>query len=207
VVFVHTTGAANPTFEFTADGLRISVERPLGATGNLGHWAAAATQNVALPGSFLLVATFERPSRMELGTAAPSGTFAPSLLLSVGTAGTLMGVTSQFRQEGVRMNLPGTGLTPNLPLIPQSLVDRILDPQHPTPLTLALTLNRSATAGAGTGRLFVGNDEASSLTFNLASLALGVPIVDIRAGMGTASGSEYRATVFLLRFQIWAQKN
>jgi hypothetical protein len=32
------------------------------------------------------------------------------------------------------------------------------------------------------------------------------PIVDIRAGIGTASGAEYKASVLLLDLQIWAPR-
>jgi hypothetical protein len=202
IVFVDTGIAnSNPAHNFTADGLLLSVDRPLGAAVNIGHWAAAEMQGVALPEAFLLVATFERPSQVGLGTAPAAGTYAPSLLINTGT---LMGATSQFRPEGVRLNLPGTGVMPNRPPISQSFVDRILDPQHPSPFTLALMVSRTAATGVGKAFLFVGNDEADSFAFNFANLSTATPIVDIRAGIGTASGSEYRVSVFLLDFQIWA---
>ena len=197
------TGAqnSNPGHDFTADGLLLSIERPLGAVGNIGHWAAVQTQGVALPGDFLLVATFERPSRVALGSAPAEGTYAPSLLTNTGI---LMGASSQFRPEGMRLNLPGTGLMPNLPPIPQSFLDTVLDPQRSSSFTLALTLHRTATTGAGKAFLFVDNDEADSFDFDVAGWSTATQIVDIRAGIGTASGSEYRASVFLLDFQIWA---
>ena len=201
IVFVDSgVPNSNPMHDFTAVGLRLSVERAVGATGSFGHWAAVGMQDVALPERFLLVAQFERPGREPLGMAPGEGTYAPSVLLNVGT---LMGATSQFRPEGVRLNVPGTGVMPNLPPISQSFVDRILDPRHPSPLAIALTVNRSAT-GEWKAFLFVDNDEADSLGFPVATWSTTTTILDIRAGIGTATGSEYRASVVLLDFQIWA---
>jgi hypothetical protein len=190
---------SNPAHQFTRGGLQLSVERPLGATGSMGHWAAVRMHSVSIPDSMLLVATFERPSRVPLGTSPDEGTYAPSLLINTGT---LMGATSQFRPEGVRLNLPGTGIMANRPPIAQASADKILDPQHPSTFTLALTVNR--TTSAGKAFLFVSNDEQDSIPFTFQSLTASTPIHDIRAGIGTANGFEYRASVFLLDFQIWA---
>jgi hypothetical protein len=193
---------SNPAHQFTANGLLLSIERPLGANVNIGEWAAAGMQAVTLPATFLLIATFDRPSRVPLGAGPAAGTYAPSLLINTGA--TLMGVTSQFRPEGIRLNLPGTGVMPNRPSITQTMADRIIDAQHPSAFTLALTVNRSAATAAGKGFLFVGNDEADSIDFNFVNQP--TPIVDIRAGVGTANGVEYRASVFLLDLQIWAPR-
>ena len=103
---------SNPQHSFTADGLMLSIDRPIGAAVNIGAWAAAGVQSVTLPDNFLLIASFDRPSRVALGAGPSAGTYAPSLLMS-STA--LMGVTCQFRPEGLRMNLPGTGVMPNRP--------------------------------------------------------------------------------------------
>ena len=154
-----------------------------------------------LAGAFVAVANFNRPSRVALGGGPAVGTYAPSLLLNTSA---LMGVTCQFRPEGLRMNLPGTGLMPNRPPIPQALVDEILDPQHPETFSLALRVTRTAAGGTGKGFFHVGNHEADSLAFSFSNFPDTVPILDIRAGVGTASGEGYRASVYLLDFQIWA---
>jgi len=198
-VFVDTGAAgSNPAHAYTPDGLVLSIERPPAAAGNIGEWAAAPTQNVAVPDRVLLLATFDQPSRVSLGTAPAAGTYAASLLLNTGT---LMGVTMQFRPEGVRLNLPGTGLMPNRPPISQTFVDRILDPRHPSVFSLALTLHRTTAGAAGKGFLFIGNDEADAFAFT--GFPPTTPLIDIRAGIGTANGSGYRASVRLLDFQIW----
>lgn len=196
---------SNPSHASGLDGLRLSIERPAGASGNMGHWAAANVQNATLPDAFLIVATFARPVRVSLNANPPSGVYAPSLLMNLG-AGTLMGVTSQFRPEGIRMNLPGTGVVANRPPITQTLADQIIDASHPSPFTLALTVTRTATGATGKGFLFVGNTEADAFAFTFTNLSLGVPILDIRAGIGTASGVECRASVTLLTLQIWRPK-
>src|SRR5687768_5970906 len=155
---------SNPAHQFTGDGLLLSIERPVGANVNIGEWAAAGMQGVTLPATLLLIATFDRPSRLSLGTVPSSGTYAPSMLINTGA--TLMGATIQFRPEGMRLNLPGTGVMPNRPSITQTMADRIVDAQHPSAFTLALTVNRSATIAVGKAFLFVGNDEADSIGFN-----------------------------------------
>jgi hypothetical protein len=101
---------SNPQHAQTPDGLVTSVERAA-PSGNTGSWGAANLQNIQLPGVFLLVAVMERPARVPLNAQFVAGVYAPSLLMNVGT--TLMGVTSQFRPEGVRLNLPGTMLNLN----------------------------------------------------------------------------------------------
>jgi hypothetical protein len=118
-----------------------------------------------------------------------------------------MGASCQFRVEGVRLNLPGTGVMANRPPIAKSLVDRILDQQHPSPLSLALQVSRTASAGTGKAFLFVDNEEADSIAFNFSNFTTSIQIADIRAGIGTATGVEYRASVRLLDFQIWAPVN
>lgn len=201
-IFVDSgVAGSQPTHDFRADGLLLSVVRPIGATVNLGEWAAVDVQGVTLPAAFVLVANFNRPSRVALAGGPGAGTYAPSLLLNTGA---LMGVTCQFRPEGLRMNLPGTGLMPNRPPISQTLVDEILDPQHPETFSLALCLSRTGTGATGKAFFHVGNQEADSLPFTLSSLTDTVPILDIRAGIGTANGEDYRASVWLLDFQIWA---
>ena len=204
LIFVDSgVAGSNPQHSYEKDGLLLSVDRPLGApTVNMGSWGAARMQTAALPETFLLIAVLERPKQVSLGTAPPAGVYAPSLLINTGIS-PFMGVTSQFRPEGVRLNLPGTGVMPIRPSIAQSLADKILDPQHPSTIGLALTVNRSTASGSGKGFLFVGNEEADSLAFNFANFTTATPIADIRAGIGTATGQEFRASVYLLAFQIW----
>jgi hypothetical protein len=198
-IFVDSNiSGSNPQHSQTPDGLLVSVERPV-PTGAMGSWGAANVQNVQLPGAFLLVAVFERPSRVPPNV---EGVFAPSLLMN--TSAALMGATSQFRPQGVRLNLPGTTLAVNRPSIDPALQDEILDAQHPSDFALALKVDRTVVPVAGKAWLFVGNKEADSIAFNFTNLDASTKIFDLRAGMGTASGTNYRASVFVLRFQIWA---
>ena len=68
----------------------------------------------------------------------------------------------------------------------------------------ALRVTRTAAGGTGKGFFHVGNHEADSLAFSFSNFPDTVPIMDIRAVVGTASGEGYRASVYLLDFQIWA---
>ena len=196
------TGVPNsqPVHEYKPDGLGLSIVRPIGATTSVGEWAAVRMNGVNPPASFLLVANFIRPSRVARNEVA-AGTYATSLLIN---AGTLMGVTCQFQPEGLRMNLPGTGLMLNRPPIPQKLADQILESCHPETFSLALRVMRTPVVGTGRGFLHIGNLEVDSLAFVFSDLPSNVPILDIRAGVGTLSGEDYRASVDLLNFQIWA---
>lgn len=193
---------SNPQHSQQPDGLVLSVDRPL-PSGNMGSWGAANLENIQLPPGFLLVAVFERPARVPLNPQFVAGVYAPSLLMNT-TAPQLMGVTSQFRPEGIRLNLPGTTLNLNRPPIDQKPQDRIVDPDHPSDFALALKVDRTVAPVAGKAWLFVGNDEEDSLAFTFPNLEASTPIFDVRAGMGTANGVHYRASVSLLRFQIWA---
>jgi len=201
-VFVDSaiTGS-NPQHSSSADGLQVSVDRPV-AAGNMGSWAAANVKDIVLPAAFLLIAVLERPRRVSLNAQFVAGVYAPSLLMN--TSAALMGVTSQFRPEGVRLNLPGTNLNLNRPSIAQALQDKILDPQHPADLSLAIKVDRTVAPVAGKAWLFVANQEGDSVAFNFTNLTASTEIFDLRAGIGTANGIHYRASVSLLRFQIWA---
>ena len=159
-------------------------------------------QNLHLPATFLLVAVLERPTRTPLNPQFLEGVYAPSLLMNTGS--TLIGATSQFRPEGVRLNLPGTGLMLNRPPIDPDLQAKIIDPQHPSDFCLAFKVDRTVAPVAGKGWFFVGNKEADSFAFNFTNLDASTQIFDVRAGMGTANGIHYKASVTLLRFQIWA---
>jgi hypothetical protein len=201
-IFVDSNiNGSHPEHSYTPDGLLLSVERPV-TSGNMGSWAAANVQTIQLPAAFLLVAVFDRPSRIPLNAQYVEGVYAPSLLMN--TASALMGATSQFRPQGVRLNLPGTNLNLNRPSIDPELQDKILDLQHPSDFCLALKIDRTAAPVAGKAWLFVGNKEGDSVTFNFTNLDASTQIFDLRAGIGTANGIHYRASVYLLRFQIWA---
>lgn len=201
-IFVDSgVAGSQPSHNYSADGLLLSVVRPVGASVNLGEWAAVNLQGITLPGAFCVIANFNRPSRVGLNGGPGVGTYAPSLLMNTST---VMGVTCQWRPQGVRMNLPGTGLMPNRPEISQTLVDSIIDAQHPETFSLALRVTRTAAGGTGKAFFHVGNKEADSFAFNFNNFPDTVPIQDIRAGIGTANGQDYRASVYLLDFQIWA---
>jgi hypothetical protein len=203
-IFVDSNiNGSNPQHSQTPDGLLLSVDRPV-PTGNMGSWGAANVENIQLPAAFLLVAVFERPSRVPLNAQYVEGVYAPSLLMNTTAATGLMGATSQFRPQGVRLNLPGTMLNLNRPSIDPALQDKIVDPQHPSDFALALKVDRTAAPVAGKAWLFVGNDEADSVAFNFTNLDAATRIFDLRAGIGTASGINYRASVYVLRFQVWA---
>jgi hypothetical protein len=191
---------------FYRDGLRVSIVRPVGATVNIGEWAAFPLRlsPEELPDSFLLVAAFNRPRQTPIGDQFIDGSFAPSLLMASG--GSVMGVTSQFRVDGVRMNLPGTGVTPNRPVIDQSFTDRIMG-KPPSPITLALLVDRTADPVSGIGYFYVGDERADSYRFNFVNFTSVSAIRDVRAGIGTASGEGYRASVYLLDFQIWVNQS
>ena len=201
-VFVDSNiASSNPQHSYTPDGLLSSIDRPV-PSGNMGSWGAARVQNVQLPGTFLLVAVFQKPNRTPLNAQYVEGVYAPSLLMN--TASGLIGATSQFRPQGVRLNLPGTNLNLNRPSIDPALQAKIVDAQHPADLCLALKIERTGAPVTGKAWLFVGNTEADSVAFTLTNLTASTQVDDIRAGIGTANGVNYRASVYLRRFQIWA---
>jgi hypothetical protein len=210
-VFVDSgVSGSNPQHSQNPDGLRLSVERPVGASGNMGSWGAANLQTAQLPAAFLLVAVFQRPSQIPLNAQFVNGAYAPSLLMKTNVApppNDLVGATSQFRPiGGVRLNLPGTTLMLNRANIDPALHAKIIDAQHPSDFCLALKVDRTVAPVAGKAWLFVGNEQGDTITFTFPStnVTASTQIFDVRAGMGTAGGIQYRASVDLLRFQIWA---
>jgi hypothetical protein len=188
------------------DGLRVSIVRPVGATVNIGEWAAFPLRlsHEELPDSLLLVAAFNRPRQTPISDQFVDGTFAPSLLIASGES--VMGVTSQFRTDGVGLNLPGTGVTPNRPVIDQSFTDRIMG-KPPLPITLALLVDRTVDPVSGIGYLYVGDERADLYRFDFVNFTSDSAIRHVRAGIGTASGEGYRASVYLLDFQIWVNQS
>ena len=208
-IFVDSgVSGSNPQHSQSAKGLLLSAERPAGATGTMGSWGAAHLQNAKLPAAFLLVGVFKRPSQIPLNTQFVNGTYAPSLLMNTDVApppNNLVGATSQFRTTGgARLNLPGTTLMLNRADIDAALHAKIVDAEHPSDFCLALKVDRTVAPVAGKAWLFVGNTEGDSISFNFTNLTASTKIFDVRAGMGTAGGLHYKASVDVLRFQIWA---
>jgi hypothetical protein len=195
----------NPAHAFEQKGLLTSVERPATATTNLGHWAAVDGQNIVMPERFVLTGTFIEPNKVSLipNQPPPTGTYAPSLLLSFGT--TLTGATIQFRPTGQRLNAPGIAVPVNRPDIPASLSSKITDPQNPSLFTLVLHVERSAADSEGDAMLFIGTDVADSVHYTFGNgLTSATVFNNIRVGVGTASGGNYRASVYVTEFEIWA---
>lgn len=195
----------NPAHAYEQKGLLTSVERPSTATTNLGHWAAVNGQNITIPQRFVLTGSFIEPKKVSLvpNQPPPQGTYAPSLLLSFGA--TLTGATSQFRATGQRLNAPGIASPANRPDISPELSNKVIDPQNPSPFTLILSVERGATDSEGKAMLFVGADEADSFPFNFGNgLTSATLLNNIRVGVGTASGGNYRASVYVTEFEIWA---
>ena len=164
-VFVDSgVSGSNPQHAQNPDGLLLSVERPVGATGPMGSWGAANLQTAQLPAAFLVVAVFRRPSQTPLNAQFVDGAYAPSLLMNtdvVPPPNNLVGATSQFRTTGgVRLNLPGTTLMLNRQDIEAALHAKIVDAQHPSDFCLALKVDRTVAPVAGKAWLFVGNQEA-----------------------------------------------
>jgi hypothetical protein len=205
-IFVDSVPAGqNPAHSFEQKGLLTSVERPATATTNLGHWAAVNGQNITMPERFVLTGTFTEPKKVSLiqNQPPPVGTYAPSLLLSFGT--TLTGATIQFRPTGQRLNAPGIAVPVNRPDIAANLSNKIIDPQHPSLFTLVLHVERSAADSQGDAMLFVGTDAADSVHYTFGNGLTSATVFDnIRVGVGTASGGNYRASVYVTEFEIWA---
>lgn len=205
-IFVDSVPAGqNPAHSFEQKGLLTSMERPPTATTNLGHWAAVNGQNITVPQRFVLTGTFIEPKKASLipNQPPPQGTYAPSLLLSFGT--TLTGATSQFRVTGQRLNAPGILAPANRPDIAANLSNKVIHPQNPSPFTLILHVERGDTDSEGNAMLFVGDEEADSFHFTFGNgLTSATLFNNIRVGVGTASGTNYRASVFVTEFEIWA---
>lgn len=205
-IFVDSVPAGqNPTHSFEQKGLLISVERSPTATGGFGHQAAANLQNITLPDRFMLTGTYVEPKKVSLvaNQPPPDGTFAASLHLSFGTL--LTGATSQFSPTGQRLNTPRIAAPPNRPDIPASLSNQVLAAQNPSPFTLVLNVKRGATDSEGHAKLFVGDVEADSFDFVFGNgLTSATVLNNVRAGIGTASGANYRASVYVTEFEIWA---
>jgi hypothetical protein len=196
---------SNPVLSYEEKGLLTSVERPPNANGPIGSWAAVNGQNITIPQRFVLTGTFIEPKKVSLipNQPPPQGTYAPSLLLSFGN--TLTGATSQFEVTGQRLNVTGIGAPVNRPDIEANLYNEVIDAQYPSPFTLVLHVERSASDSAGDAMLFVGDQLADSVHFNFGHGPTAATVFNnIRVGIGTAMGTNYRASVYVTEFEIWA---
>ena len=203
--FIFVDSGSNPAHSYEEKGLLTSVERPPNANGPMGLWAAVNGQNITIPQRFVLIGTFIEPKKVSLipNQPPPQGTYAPSLLLSFGN--TLTGATSQFRVTGQRLNVPAIAVPVNRPDIAANLYNEVIDAQHPSPFTLVLHVERSASDSAGDAMLFVGDQLADPVHFNFGNgLTAATVLANIRVGIGTATGTNYRASVYVTEFEIWA---
>ena len=197
---------SNPVHTYEPNGLFLSMERPLNVNTNLGVFAAINLNNLTmpLPARFVLTATFREPKQISLTADPAIGTYAASVLLTV-TGKDPMGVTSQFRTSGQRLNLPGTNVMPNRPDISSDLSDKVKDSQDPIAFTLVLYVNRGEVSSKGEGRLYVADKSADKFAFTFAhGLKLSTIIDRIQVGLGTANGAQFRVSLRVLEFEVWA---
>jgi len=186
------------------DGLRLAVTRPLGATPGvpIGNWAAITLgRTYDFPNDFLLYGAFNRPRQIRGGQFV-AGNFAASVLLNI--SGTTKGVTCQFTTLGIRLNLGGMGLALNRPTIDPALSAKIFDPTDPKPIALVLSVKLTTSDRYNsTAFFYVGNNLEDTVQFDFPGLAPSTHIRDVRFGIATASGVDYRASLRALGFQIW----
>lgn len=194
---------SNPAYENRKEGLHISLDRPAGsaAAGSLGHMLVV---DKSFPiNRFLVIATFRRPQRVQL-PGYVEGNYAAAVLVRVGSLPT-MGASCQVRPNGIRLNLPGTEVNPNLNPIAIPLQNQITDASFPAQFSLALKYDRDAApGGSGYAALLIGDDVvAAAHAFAFTKLSGFVSIEDVRAGIGTAGGENFRVSVELIDIQIW----
>jgi hypothetical protein len=213
-IFVDTFPGSNGAHSYEEKGLLISVERPGNANGPTGLGAAVNGQNITVPQRFVLTATFIEPKKVSLipNQPPPLGNYAAALPLSFGS--TVSGATGQFRDENqsglprtpaLRLNVPFIAVGVNRPDIAANLYDEVIDAQHPSPFTLVLHVERSASDSAGDAMLFVGDQLADSAHFNFGNgLTAATVFNNIQVGIGTATGTNYQASVYVTKFEIWA---
>lgn len=204
----------NPVHSYEQKGLLTSVERgPITPAPVSGHQAAVNLHNITLPDSFVLTGTFIEPKKVSLipNQPPPPNTYAPVLLLSFGTI--LTGPSSQFSATGQRLNVPFLAVPPNRLDIPANLSNKVLAAQNPSPFTLVLRVERGAASSKGKAMLFVDDVEADKFDFDFnfnaasggGSLTTATVLEHLRIGIGTTSnGINYRASVYVTEFEIWA---
>jgi len=210
-IFVDTVPAGqNPSHSYEEKGVLVSVERPQStpSSASTGHQAAVNGKIITMPERFVLTGTFIEPKKLSLvpNQPPPEGTYAAAVLLSLG--GLLTGATSQFRPSGQRLNTPRITI-PNSPQdrpdIALSLHNKVMDPQNPSPFTLILHVDRGNSESKGNAMLFVGAEEADKFPFTFRNGLTSDTVFDnIRIGIGTANGTNYRASVYVTEFEIWA---
>ena len=106
--------------------------------------------------------------------------------------------------------MPFLAVKPNRPDIPANLSNKVLTAQNPSPFTLVLRVERGATSSAGHAMLFVDDVKADEFDFAFdfasgGSLTTATVLEHIRVGIGTTSnGINYRASVYVTEFEIWA---
>lgn len=206
-IFLDSVPAGqNPSHSYQEKGLLVSVERPEGTPSTVGlvHHAAVSGQNITMPDRFVLTATFIEPKKVSLvpNQPPPEGTYAAAVHLQFGTL--LTGATSQFRPSGQRLNTPRIASPPNRPDIDSNLHNKVIDAQNPSPFTLILHVKRGDTDSEGNAMLFVGAEEADSVSFTFGNGLTSATVFDnIRLGIGTATGTNYRASVYITEFEIW----
>jgi hypothetical protein len=211
---------SNPAHSYEEKGLLISVDRPPNAPAIIccGSSAAVNGQNITIPQRFVLTGTFIEPKKVSLipNQPPPLSLYAAALALSYDAdPHALSGVTSQFRDEnqtgprtpGQRLNVPFAGIFADD--ICPNLYNEVIDAQHPSPFTLVMYVERSASDSVGYAMLFVGDQLADSHHFNFdkAPLTAATVFNNIQVGIGTARGfdlSGYRASVYVTEFEIWA---
>jgi len=206
-IFVDTVPAGrNPRHSYEEKGLLVSVERPQSApTGAaIGYHAAVNGENITIPEQFVLTGTFIEPKKVSLvpNQPPPAGTYAPSIILSFGTLFT--GATSQFTPSGQRLNTPRIAIPVSRPDIASNLYNKVIDPQTPSPFTLILHVERGDTDSRGNAMLFVGAEKADSYPFTFGNGVTSATVFNnIRVGIGTGGGTNYRASVYVTEFEIW----
>lgn len=196
----------NPTHAYEDKGLLVSVERSPSTPPNasMGYHAVIIGENITIPRRFVLTATFIEPKKVSLtpNQPPPDGVWAATLLLDFNTL--LTGATSQFRPAGQRLNTPRIGSAPNRLEIEANLHNKVIDPQNPSPFTLILHVDRGDTDSQGNAMLFVGDEEGDSFPFAFSNGLTAATVFNIRIGLGTANGANYKASVYVTEFEIWA---
>jgi hypothetical protein len=159
-----------------------------------------------MPERFVVIGTFIEPKKVSLipNQPPPLGTYAPALLLRFGTKSTA--VATQFRSTGQRLNVPGIALQIDRPDIPGQLSNRVIDPQNPSAFTLVMHVDRGATDTVADAILFVGDEKADSVHYTFGNGVTAATVFsNIRVGIGTnPDGTNYRASVYVTEFEIWA---
>ena len=185
----------------------MSLDRPSSAA-NGSSWAAVNLSNITMPQRFVLTATFIEPNKVSLNQMPQRGQYAAELALTFG--GALYGETSQFRDETYNLHPLTPGQRLNVPFdfifrtdIKANLYNDVTDPQHPSPFTLVMYVDRSASNSAGNAKLFVGNVLADSVLFSFCNLTAATVFDNIQVGIGTAAGKKFRASVYITEFEIW----